>query len=51
MRLSELQNKTVINVIDGKNIGSRTLREEKDYKAELEKRKMNNLAQSMIANI
>ena len=36
---------------NGKNIGSRTLREEKDYKAELEKRKMNNLAQSMIANI
>lgn len=36
---------------NGKNIGSRTMRNENDYKAELKKRKMNNLAQSMISNI
>ena len=36
---------------NGKNIGSKTIREEKDYKAELSKRQMNNLAKSMISNI
>ena len=51
--LGSLREKNDYNPLadNGKNIGSRTMRNENDYKAELKKRKMNNLAQSMISNI